>query len=70
VTQHALVATTLQVKTCQAQASDANGQLAALQQAMDTLDTGDADAIQTRYLDAVRKMAIAQVRVCPRVSPV
>lgn len=55
----------LQLKKAQAQASDATTQLAALEQALKTLETGNMDAIKRQYIDAVRKMAVTQVGAAP-----
>lgn len=52
----------LQLKKAQAEAADATTQLSAVEQALKTLEAGDMDAIKHQYVDAVRKMAVAQVR--------
>lgn len=51
-----------QLKKAQAEAADATTQLAAVEQALKTLEGGDMDAIKRQYVDAVRKMAVTQVR--------
>lgn len=55
----------LQLKKAQAQAADATTQLAALDQALQTLEAGSMDAIKRQYIDAVRKMAVTQVGAAP-----
>jgi thiamine pyrophosphokinase len=52
----------LQLKKAQAEAADATTQLVAAEQALKTLEAGDMDAIKHQYVDAVRKMAVTQVR--------
>jgi hypothetical protein len=52
----------LQLKKAQAEAADATTKLSAVDQALKTLEAGDMDAIKHQYVDAVRKMAVAQVR--------
>jgi hypothetical protein len=52
----------LQLKKAQAEAADATTQLVAVEQALKTLEAGDMDAIKHQYVDAVRKMAVTQVR--------
>lgn len=53
----------VQLKKAQAEAADATTQLAAVEQALQTLEAGDMDAIKHQYIDAVRKMAVTQVRL-------
>lgn len=52
----------LQLKKAQAEAADATTQLSAVEQALKTLEAGDMDAIKHQYVNAVRKMAVAQVK--------
>lgn len=52
----------MQLKKAQAEAADATTQLAAVEQALHTLEAGNMDAIKHQYVDAVRKMAVTQVR--------
>lgn len=52
----------LQLKKARAEAADATSQLQVLDQAMKVLESGDLDAVRHQYIDAVRKMAVVQVR--------
>lgn len=52
----------LQLKKAEAEAADATTRCSALDQALKTLEAGDLDAIKHQYVDAVRKMAVTQVK--------
>eukprot|EP00878_Enallax_costatus_P003415 GHUV01003625.1.p1 GENE.GHUV01003625.1~~GHUV01003625.1.p1 ORF type:complete len:1706 (+),score=714.87 GHUV01003625.1:54-5120(+) len=51
-----------QLKKAQAEAANASTQLAVLDQTLKTLEQGDLDAIKHQYIDAVRKMAVVQLK--------
>eukprot|EP00879_Flechtneria_rotunda_P017649 GHRR01018501.1.p1 GENE.GHRR01018501.1~~GHRR01018501.1.p1 ORF type:complete len:2335 (+),score=1054.13 GHRR01018501.1:417-7421(+) len=51
-----------QLKSAKAAATDATSQLQVLQQALKVLEAGDLDAVKRSYIDAVRKMAVVQLK--------
>lgn len=61
-TYHACCCLLQQLKKAQAEAADATSQLQVLDHAVKTLESGDQDAIKHQYIDAVRRMAVTQVR--------